>query len=65
MIVLGIFALNVQGVEGAIVQMVNHGIIIAALFLIAGAIEARIGHAAAGGLWRAGDAAPLAGRRPS
>ncbi len=40
-IILGIFALNVQGVEGAIVQMVNHGIIIAALFLIAGAIETR------------------------
>jgi NADH-quinone oxidoreductase subunit M len=42
-IVLGIFALNVQGVEGGILQMVNHGIIIAALFLIAGAIEARTG----------------------
>lgn len=40
-IVLGIFAVNIQGVEGAIVQMVNHGIVIAALFLIAGAIEAR------------------------
>lgn len=42
-IILGIFALNIQGVEGAIVQMVNHGILIAALFLIAGAIEARTG----------------------
>ncbi len=42
-IVLGIFALNTQGMEGAVVQMVNHGIIIAALFLIAGYIEARIG----------------------
>ena len=40
-IVLGIFALNIQGVEGAILQMVNHGIIIAALFLIAGYIETR------------------------
>lgn len=40
-IVLGIFALNIAGIEGAMVQMVNHGIIIAALFLIAGAIEAR------------------------
>jgi NADH-quinone oxidoreductase subunit M len=40
-IVLGIFALNVQGIEGGILQMVNHGIIIAALFLIAGAIESR------------------------
>ncbi|HEV8193905.1 MAG TPA: NADH-quinone oxidoreductase subunit M [Ktedonobacterales bacterium] len=42
-IILGIFALNVQGVEGGIVQMVNHGIIIAALFLIAGYIEERTG----------------------
>ena len=42
-IVLGIFALNTEGVEGAILQMVNHGVVIAALFLIAGAIEARTG----------------------
>jgi NADH-quinone oxidoreductase subunit M len=42
-IILGIFALNIQGIDGAVVQMVNHGIIIAALFLIAGAIEARTG----------------------
>jgi NADH-quinone oxidoreductase subunit M len=35
-IVLGIFALNVQGQQGAIIQMVNHGVIIAALFLIVG-----------------------------
>ena len=42
-IILGIFALNTQGIEGAVVQMVNHGIIIAALFLIAGFIETRIG----------------------
>ena len=40
-IVLGTFALNAQGVEGAILQMVNHGIVIAALFLIAGYIERR------------------------
>jgi NADH-quinone oxidoreductase subunit M len=42
-ILLGIFALNAQGSEGAILQMVNHGIIIAALFLIAGAVESRTG----------------------
>jgi NADH-quinone oxidoreductase subunit M len=40
-IILGIFALNTQGIEGAVLQMVNHGIIIAALFLIAGFIETR------------------------
>ncbi len=41
-IVLGVFALNAQGIQGAILQMVNHGIIIAALFLIGAAIEARV-----------------------
>ena len=42
-IILGLFAFNVQGTEGGVVQMVNHGITIAALFLIAGWIEARTG----------------------
>jgi len=42
-IVLGIFALNVQGQQGALVQMVNHGIIIAALFLIVAWIDDRVG----------------------
>ena len=42
-IILGAFALNTQGLEGGILQMVNHGIIIAALFLIAGFIERRTG----------------------
>src|SRR5579864_3497978 len=42
-IMLGMFAFNVQGVEGSVLQMVNHGITIVALFLIAGFIEARAG----------------------
>jgi NADH-quinone oxidoreductase subunit M len=42
-IMLGIFAFNIQGVEGGILQMVNHGIITAALFLIAGFVEVRTG----------------------
>ncbi len=42
-IILGLFALNTQGIEGGILQMINHGIIIAALFLIAGYIETRTG----------------------
>jgi NADH-quinone oxidoreductase subunit M len=42
-IVLGLFALNAEGVEGGVLQMVNHGITIAALFLIAGWIEQRAG----------------------
>jgi NADH-quinone oxidoreductase subunit M len=42
-IVLGIFAFNVQGQQGAILQMVNHGIIISALFLIVAWISDRAG----------------------
>ena len=40
---LGIFAGNLLGIEGALVQMVNHGVIIAALFLIVAMIERRTG----------------------
>ena len=42
-IVLGIFSYNVQGQQGAILQMVNHGIIISALFLIVAWIADRAG----------------------
>jgi NADH-quinone oxidoreductase subunit M len=40
-VVLGLFALNAQGVEGAILQMINHGISTGALFLIVGFIYER------------------------
>ena len=42
-IVLGIFAYNVQGQQGAVLQMVNHGIIVPALFLIVAWISDRAG----------------------
>ncbi len=42
-IVLGIFARNGEGIEGSVLQMVNHGIIASALFLIVGFIELRMG----------------------
>src|SRR5260221_7673105 len=42
-IILGIFAFNTQGIEGSVLQMVNHGITTAALFLIVGYIEFRTG----------------------
>src|SRR5207244_9316596 len=42
-IVLGIFAFNQQGQQGAVLQMVNHGLIVPALFLLAAWIEARTG----------------------
>ena len=42
-IVLGIFAFNQQGQQGAVLQMVNHGIIVPALFLLIAWIAARAG----------------------
>src|SRR5215218_3117005 len=41
LITLGLFAQNSLGINGAVLQMVNHGLISAALFLLAGAIERR------------------------
>ncbi|MBI5043638.1 MAG: NADH-quinone oxidoreductase subunit M [Nitrospirae bacterium] len=40
-VMLGIFALTQQGVEGGIIQMVNHGIVTGALFLCVGIIYER------------------------
>ena len=37
-VMLGLFALNVQGIEGGILQMVNHGISTGALFLLVGMV---------------------------
>jgi NADH-quinone oxidoreductase subunit M len=41
LITLGLFAVNPLGLNGAVLQMVNHGLISASLFLIAGAVERR------------------------
>jgi NADH-quinone oxidoreductase subunit M len=40
-VMLGMFALNVEGLEGSILQMVNHGISTGALFLLVGMIYQR------------------------
>ena len=40
-VVLGLFALNSQGVQGGIIQMVNHGLSTGALFLLVGMIYER------------------------
>ena len=40
-VTLGIFAFNRQGIEGAVLQMVNHGITTAALFLAVGQLYDR------------------------
>ncbi|MCC6146805.1 MAG: NADH-quinone oxidoreductase subunit M [Anaerolineaceae bacterium] len=54
-VMLGIFALNFQGMSGAVLQMVNHGISTGALFLIVGMLyERRHTRALAefGGVWK-------------
>ncbi len=40
-VVLGLFALNSQGIQGSILQMVNHGLSTGALFLLVGMIYER------------------------
>lgn len=40
-VMLGIFALNAEGISGSILQMINHGISTGALFLIVGIIYER------------------------
>ncbi|MBI5409340.1 MAG: NADH-quinone oxidoreductase subunit M [Nitrospirae bacterium] len=40
-VTLGIFALNSQGLEGGILQMLNHGVVTGALFLMIGIIYER------------------------
>jgi NADH-quinone oxidoreductase subunit M len=40
-IVLGIFAFDDKGAQGAVLQMVNHGIVVVALFLIISVVAAR------------------------
>ena len=40
-VTLGIFVLNAQGVEGAILQMINHGVTTGALFLCVGMVYER------------------------
>jgi NADH-quinone oxidoreductase subunit M len=43
LITLGLFAFNDLGFDGAVLQAVNHGLVSAALFLLAGAVERRTG----------------------
>jgi len=54
-VMLGLFALNPQGIQGGILQMVNHGISTGALFLLVGMIYERR-HTRVmndfGGLWK-------------
>ena len=54
-VMLGLFALNGQGVEGGILQMINHGLSTGALFLLVGMIYEQTHTrelAVYGGLWK-------------
>ena len=42
-ITLGIFALNPQGAQGALLQMFNHGLVVAALLFVLGLLASRAG----------------------
>lgn len=61
LVVLGVVVANVQSLAGVVMQMVSHGIYVAALFLIVGMLEERRGTRVIsefGGLWKP---APLLG----
>lgn len=54
-VMLGLFALNAQGIQGAVLQMINHGLSTGALFLLVGVIYERRHTrelAQFGGLWK-------------
>jgi NADH-quinone oxidoreductase subunit M len=54
-VVLGIFALTAQGIQGGILQMVNHGVSTGGLFLVVGMLYERRhtkAIAAYGGIWK-------------
>ena len=54
-VMLGMFALNAQGIEGGILQMINHGLSTGALFLLVGMIYEQTHTreiAVYGGLWK-------------
>ena len=41
-VTIGIFAFNMQGIEGAIIQMISHGLVSGALFLCVGVVYDRL-----------------------
>ncbi|MFM7320102.1 MAG: NuoM family protein, partial [Armatimonadota bacterium] len=61
-ILAGLFSGNGNAVAGAVLQMVNHGIVVGALFLIAGVIEDRWGTVRTDGLGGIWQSTPVLGR---
>jgi NADH-quinone oxidoreductase subunit M len=54
-VMLGLFALNAQGIQGGILQMINHGLSTGALFLLVGIIYEQThtrDFSVYGGLWK-------------
>jgi NADH-quinone oxidoreductase subunit M len=54
-VMLGLFALNAQGIQGGILQMINHGISTGALFLLVGVVYEQTHtreFSVYGGLWK-------------
>ena len=41
LIMLGIFSMNIQGIEGSLIQMISHGVVSSALFLCVGVVYDR------------------------
>ena len=41
LITMGVFAVNDLGLDGSVLQMVNHGLVSTTLFLLAGMVERR------------------------
>ena len=64
-IMLGIFAFAPQGAQGAVLQMVNHGIVVAPLFLIIGLVAARAGGSRTSARWAGSRCARRSSRRSS
>lgn len=58
-IALGIFSLNGEGIEGSVLQMINHGIIASALFIIVGILEQKLGTRSLDGLRGLGASLPV------
>jgi NADH-quinone oxidoreductase subunit M len=59
LIVLGVFAVNDLGLDGAVLHSVNHGLVSAAMFLLAGMVIRRLGTDAFAGLGGLAKGRPL------
>ena len=54
-VVVGIFSMSAEGMQGAVIQMINHGLSTGMLFLVVGMIYETAPHADDCGIWRRGE----------